>query len=134
MSRSVALAFALAVSLAWACRRSPEPTPTAPAAAPAAPGPGRATAKIWIANGGVIELNGRTVELPEVGAALDDLAKRNGQVIFGQDLPAGMPHPNVVKVLQMISDRSLDFRSAHDRSFSDLAPDHHYDKSFLGRD
>jgi hypothetical protein len=125
-------------ALATSCRgRSPEPSPAAPpapATAPAAPAPGPPPLKIWIAKPGVIEMNGRAVELPELGAALDELAKRDGTVIFGQDTPGKEPTPNVVKVLQMIADRRLTFRSAVNRSFTELSPDHHYDKSYLGKD
>jgi hypothetical protein len=138
MKRRLTLALVCAGALASACRRSPAPstTPTATAPSPpaAAPDSGRPTLKIWIAKPGTIEMNGRTVDLAEVSAALDDLAKHDGQVLFGQDFPDGMPHPNVPKVLKLIMDKGLDFRSAHDRSFSELAPDHHYDKSYLERD
>jgi hypothetical protein len=106
---------------------SAAPAPAAPAAA-ATPAADPATLKIWLSNTGAIEMNGRIVELPELGAALDALAKRDGTVLFGQDVPGKEPNPNVITVLKMISDRSLTFRSALSRSFTDLAPDHHFDK------
>jgi hypothetical protein len=136
MQRPIALAVVtlavVASASAAACRRSSEPSPPAPPpSAPAAPSTGQPTVKIWISRPGTIEMDGRAVGLPEVAAALDALAKQNGVVIFGQDLPGPQPTPNVVEVLKMISDRSLDFRSSHDRAFKDLAPDHRYDKSYL---
>jgi hypothetical protein len=125
-------------ALATSCRaRSQEPSPAStppPAAAPTAPTSGPPVLKIWISKPGVVEMNGRAVELPDLAAALDDLAKRDGTVIFGQDTPGNEPNPNVVSVLQMISDRRLMFRSALSRDFKELSPDHHYDKSYLKRD
>jgi hypothetical protein len=136
--KRVPLCAALCLAaLATSCRRgSQEPSPAEPAAspAPAAPASAPATLKIWISKPGVIEMNGSAVELPELSAALDDLAKRDGTVIFGQDTPGKEPNPNVIKVLQMIADRRLTFRSSVSRDFKELSPDHHYDKSYLGRD
>jgi hypothetical protein len=128
------IALIAAVALATSCRRSSEPSPAPAPPAPTAAPAGQATVKIWISRPGTIEMDGRVVGLPEVGAALDALAKQNGQVVFGQEMPGDKPTPNVVEVLKMISDRGLDFRSSHDRGFKELAPDHHYDKTFLGRD
>jgi hypothetical protein len=131
MLRPILLSAALLAALTASCRRSPEPSAApAPPAAPA-PAVGRPTVKIWISRAGAIEMDGRVVGLDAVRAELDALAKKNGQVIFGQDMPGETPTPNVVEVLKMISDRSLDFRSSHDRGFKELAPDHHYDKSYL---
>jgi biopolymer transport protein ExbD len=131
--RDVLAVLSLAAVVTSACRsRSPEPSPPAPT--PAAPATTPPTLKIWISKPGVIEMNGRVATLADVSAALDELTKQNGEVIFGQDLPDRVPHPNVAQVLKMVMNKGLTFRSAHDRSFSELSPDHHYDKSFLGRD
>jgi hypothetical protein len=123
MTRSILIAVAL-VALGASCRRSSETT-AAPTAQPAGP----PTVRIWISKPGTIELDGRAAGLADVAKALDALPKDNGQVIFGQDMPGAEPTPNVVEVLKMISERGLTFRSAHDRSFKELAPDHHYDKN-----
>jgi hypothetical protein len=135
MQRRIALAVVVLAAFAASCRsRSSEPSPAPPPPAPAAASAGRPNVRIWISRPGTIEMNGRVASLAEVGAALDALAKQNGEVVFGQDLPGPQPTPNVVEVLKMVSDRNLDFRSAHDRAFKELAPDHHYDKSYLSRD
>jgi hypothetical protein len=123
MPRSILIAVAV-VALGASCRRSSEPS-----AAPAAQTAGPPTVKIWISTPGTIELDGHAAGLADVAKALDALPKDSGQVVFGQDLPGAQPTPNVVEVLKMISERGLTFRSAHDRSFNELAPDHHYDKN-----
>jgi hypothetical protein len=126
MPRFILITVAV-VALGASCRRSSEPNAT-----PAAQTAGPPTVTIWISKPGTIELDGHVVALSDVAAALDKLPKDTGQVIFGQDMPGAQPTPNVIEVLKMISERGLTFRSAHDRSFKELAPDHHYDKNAPG--
>jgi biopolymer transport protein ExbD len=131
--RIVFAALALAAFMT-SCKRGPEPSPPGAAAPTVAPASGSAQIKVWISKAGVIDLDGRIVELPELTAALDELAKHKGTVVFGQDVPDQAPHPNVIKALALIAERDVTFRSALNRGFTELSPDHHYDKSFLGRD
>jgi TonB family protein len=77
---------------------------------------------IWVSRTGVIELNGKQADLATVTAALADLAKRKGAVIIGQDQPE--PHRIGGRVLELLLQNNLPFRSSTRRDFSDaIGPD-----------
>ena len=79
------------------------------------------TARIWVSRTGVIELNGKQADLATVSAALADLAKRKGVVLFGRDDLSQKPHLNCAKVLEIVTQHRLPVRMATNRDFSDAA-------------
>lgn len=94
------------------------------AASPGSPAADSPTARVWIAKDGTIELNGRPVELGAVGAAFAELAKRNGVVLYGRDAPEQEPHPNGMKVIELVAQNRLPIRMSTKRDFSDaVGPD-----------
>jgi hypothetical protein len=90
-----------------------EPSPASPP--PAAP----PTVRIWVSRTGVIELDGKAVDLAAVGAALADLAKKKGAVFYGREDPGQEPHPNAMKVVQLVIQNRLPIRLSTKRDFSD---------------
>ena len=87
-----------------------------PVAKPPAPAP---SARIWVSRTGVIELDGKQTELTALAAALADLAKRKGVVLYGRDDPGKEPHPNGMKVIQLVIQNRLPIRMSTKRDFSD---------------
>jgi hypothetical protein len=75
--------------------------------------------KIWIFKTGSVEIDGKTVEVDSVGPMLADLAQRKGEVFYGRDAAEEDPHPNGMKVLQMVIATGLPVRMSTKRDFSD---------------
>jgi hypothetical protein len=80
--------------------------------------------RIWVSKAGTVELDGKAVELAVVESALATLAKQNGVVIYGREAPSEDPHPNGMKVIQMVIANSLPIRMSTKPDFSDaVTPD-----------
>jgi hypothetical protein len=95
-----------------------------PAASPRPSAADSSSARIWIAKDGTIELNGTPVELGAVGAEFAELAKRKGVVLYGRDAPEEEPHPNGMKVIELVAQNRLPIRMSTKRDFSDaIGPD-----------
>lgn len=101
-----------------ACRSGSEQNTSSapPPPVPPADGP---SAKIWISKTGSVEVNGRQVEVESVGPMLADLAQRKGEVFYGRDAVEEDPHPNGMKVLQLVMASQLPVRMSTKRDFSD---------------
>jgi hypothetical protein len=113
---AIAVVFGLAAGLIGCRSRPTEPRTVTLPAAPITDAP---TAKIWISESGVIELNGKPAELEAVRAALVDLAKRKGVVLYGRDAAGNEPHPNAMKVIALVGSNRLPIRLSTKRDFSD---------------
>jgi hypothetical protein len=104
------------------CRRSSGQA--RPPASSGAPSPNSRNAKIWITKDGTIETNGKPVTLDVVGQQLGALAKRQGVVLYGRDAPQEEPHPNGMKVIELVAQNRLPTRMSTKRDFSDaVGPD-----------
>jgi len=101
-----------------ACRSSPEQntSSTTTASAPPTDAP---SLKIWISKTGSVDINGKQVEVESVGPMLAELAQRKGEVFYGRDAAEEDPHPNGMKVLQMVIASGLPVRMSTKRDFSD---------------
>jgi hypothetical protein len=75
--------------------------------------------RIWVSRTGAIELDGKPADLAAVGAALAELAKKKGVVLYGRDDPGQGPHPNGMKVVQLVIQNQLRMRLSTKRDFSD---------------
>jgi len=108
-----------------ACReRGPQALPPTPQSGTAMPTGDSPSAQIWISRTGTIELNGRQVDVDALGAELADLAKRKGVVLYGRDAPEEEPHPNGMKVIELVAQNRLPIRMSTKRDFSDaVGPD-----------
>jgi hypothetical protein len=103
-----------------ACRKAKqEGVAPAPAPVPAEPSQDPRITKIWITKDGVIQLDGKVVDLGAVEAALTATAKREGVVFYGRDDARAEPHPNAAKITEMIVTRGLPVRLSSKPDFSD---------------
>ena len=101
-----------------ACRSGSEQN-TSSATAPPVPTADAPSVKIWISKTGSVEISGKQVEVESVGPMLAELAQRKGEVFYGRDAAEEEPHPNAVKVLQMVIANGLPIRMSTKRDFSD---------------
>jgi hypothetical protein len=74
---------------------------------------------IWVTKDGTIEMNGKPATLDAVSAQLSDLAKRSGVVLYGRDPSQEEPHPNGMKVIELVMQAQLPIRMSTKRDFSD---------------
>jgi hypothetical protein len=111
---------------AWRFATAPERTvvgrfPFVFKAAPPVP-PDAPKVTIWVSRAGVIELNGKQADLAAVKAALTNLGRRKGAVVYGQDQPE--PHPIGGRVVELAIQNGLLLRMSTRRDFSDaIGPD-----------
>ncbi len=106
-------------SIAPACRASKREAPAASPPSPVAPAQDPRILKIWVSKDGVIQVDGKVVELAAVDAILEGVAKREGFVFYGRDAAREDPHPNGMKVVEMIAKRRLPVRLSSKPDFSD---------------
>lgn len=119
MSKRPALLVIVAicgVAAGSACRKG-KPDAAVPAAAAPAQDP-RIT-KIWLTKDGVIELDGKVVDMGAVEAALAAVAEKKGVVFYGRDAARESPHPTGAKIIEMIVARGLPVRLSSKPDFSD---------------
>jgi hypothetical protein len=77
------------------------------------------TAKIWVSKTGEGELNGQSADLMAVTAALDDLARRQGLVLYAPEISQGDMPPNAARVIVLIAQRHLPVVLGTKRDLSD---------------
>jgi len=71
-----------------------------------------------------MELNGKSVEIDALGKSLENLAKHKGIVYYGREDAKGEPHPNGLKVMEMVTRNGLPVRLSTKQDFSDhVGPD-----------
>jgi hypothetical protein len=74
-------------------------------------------ATLWVTAAGEIELNGQRAELDQVGEALKKLAGEKGVVLYGRDGAGADPHPNAMKVIQLVIENQVPVRMSTRRDF-----------------
>jgi len=119
MKLFIALAILCCGAHLTACRSCSEENTSSATTSPPAPPIDAPSAKIWIFKTGAVEVNGSQVEVESVGPMLADLAQRKGEVFYGRDAAEEDPHPNGMKVLQMVIASGLPVRMSTKRDFSD---------------
>ena len=75
--------------------------------------------KVWVARDGAIELNGVEATLADVERAFESAASRGGEVFYGRDAAFEDPHPNGMKVIELVTQHGLPVRFSTKRDFSD---------------
>jgi hypothetical protein len=81
-------------------------------------------AKIWVSKNGAVEVDGKPADLDLVESTLATLAERKGVVLYGRDGATEEPHPNAMKVIQMVVAHRLPIRMSTKPDFSDaVGPD-----------
>jgi hypothetical protein len=102
-----------------ACRKASREGAPAPVPAQAAPAQDPRITKIWVTKDGVIQLDGKVVDLAAIAPALDQTAKREGVIFYGREAAREEPHPNAVQIIGLITTRSLPVRFSSKPDFSD---------------
>jgi hypothetical protein len=102
-----------------ACRSCSEENTSSATTPPPAPSTDAPSLKIWILKTGSVEVDGKLVDVESVGPMLAELAQRKGEVFYGRDAAEEDPHPNGMKVLQMVIGTGLPVRMGTKRDFSD---------------
>lgn len=76
--------------------------------------------KVYVNKSGVITLDGKAVTLDEVGSAFTALAGKNGIVLYSRESPEEAdPHPNALKVIDLVIQNSLSLRMCINKDCSD---------------
>lgn len=76
--------------------------------------------KVYVSKSGVITLDGKTVTLDEMGSAFTTLAGKHGIVLYSRESPGeAEPHPNALKVIDLVIQNSLPLRMCINKDCSD---------------
>jgi biopolymer transport protein ExbD len=119
MKLSIVLTILCCGANLTACRSGSEKNTSSTTSPPVPPPADAPNVKIWISKTGSVEIDGKLVEIESVGPVLAELAQRKGEVFYGRDAVEEDPHPNGVKVLQMVIASRLPVRMSTKRDFSD---------------
>jgi hypothetical protein len=81
--------------------------------------------RISVTKAGVVSVNDKESSLPELAAALDELASNHGAVLYYREAPEEFePHPVAKSVIDLFVQRKLPIRLCRSRDFSDaIGPD-----------
>jgi len=77
------------------------------------------TIKVTVSARGDITADGQPSSLDQLSAMMADLKKANGTVLYHREDPEGEPHPNAMKVMQLVADNQLPIRLCAKPDFSD---------------
>lgn len=75
--------------------------------------------RIWVTATGAIELNGVSADMQQVEAALRAAAPAHRTVFYGREAADQEPHPNAMRVLELIIANRLSVRMSTQHDFSD---------------
>jgi hypothetical protein len=113
---------------------APAPTPAPPrpvAAAPSAPVPpappmptpptaSTPYLRIVLTKAGALSVNGKESSLPEIATALDDLAAKQGLVLYAREAPAeGEPPAAAKAMMDLVLQKKLPIRVCRSADFSE---------------
>lgn len=76
--------------------------------------------KIKISAEGEITVDGEPLPLDQVSAKLAELKKANGTVMYYRENPKDEPHPNAMKVMELVVENRLPIRLSAKPDFSDV--------------
>lgn len=110
---SILLLAGLCAAVAGSACRKKEAAPVA------APSQDQYIKKVWVTKDGVIQLDGKVADFAAVEQALSAIAKRDGVVFYGRDDAREEPHPNAVKIIELITALHLPVRLSSKPDFSD---------------
>src|SRR5262245_46643976 len=104
--RSVFVAVPIVILLAG-CQRDPatsSPRSQAQLEKPAVQG--KKVIKVRVTAGGEITADGQPVTPDQLAAKFADLKKAGGEVWYHRENPAGEPHPNAMKVIELVAENN----------------------------
>lgn len=122
--RSAIVAVPLVLFLLAGCQRDPVASPAANPARRETPAvQGSKSIKVKVTAGGDITADGQAVTLDQLAAKLADLKAAGGEVWYHRENPAGEPHPNAMKVIELVAENKLPVKLSAKPDFSDAVDD-----------
>jgi biopolymer transport protein ExbD len=79
--------------------------------------------KVKVTMNGEITADGQPVTLEKLAARLADLKQAGGVVWYHRENPAGEPHANAMKVIELVAESKLPIRLSTKPDFSDAVDD-----------
>lgn len=79
--------------------------------------------KVKVTAGGEITADGQPVTLEQLTTKFVELRKTNGAVWYYREDPAGEPHPNAMKVIELVVENKLPVKLSAEPDFSDAVDD-----------
>ena len=73
------------------------------------------TLKIWLSTNGAIEIDGKPGDLAVLDAKLGELVKKKGVVHYGRDAAQLEPHPNAMKIMDLVIKHQLPIKMITER-------------------
>ena len=84
---------------------------------------GNKVIKITVTAAGDITADGQPVTLEQLAAKLADLKQAGGAVLYHRENPASEPHPNAMKVIELVVNNKLPIKLSAKPDFSDSVDD-----------
>ncbi len=79
--------------------------------------------KVKVTENGEITADGQPVTLEKLAARFADLKQAGGVVWYHRENPAGEPHANAMKVMELVVENKLPIRLSTKPAFSDAVDD-----------
>ena len=79
--------------------------------------------KVKVMAGGDITADGQPVTLEQLGAKLTALKQASGVVWYHRENPGDEPHPNAMKVIELVAEKQLPVKLSAKPDFSDSVDD-----------
>jgi biopolymer transport protein ExbD len=122
--RSAIVAAPLAVFLLAGCQRDPVGSPSASPVRQEKPAvQGSKVIKVKVTASGDITADGQPVTLDQLAAKLANLKTAGGEVWYHRENPAAEPHPNAMKVIELVAENKLPVKLSAKPDFSDAVDD-----------
>ena len=122
--RSASVALAVAGFVLAGCQRDPAaPPPAGPTQREKPAVHGNKVIKVKVTADGEITADGQPVTLEQLSAKCADLKKAGGEVWYHRENPAGDPHPNAMKVIELVAENKLPVKLSAKPDFSDVVDD-----------
>lgn len=112
--------FALLVT---GCQRDPTASPSGRTQGEKPAAQGNRVIKVKVTTGGDITADGQPVTLEQLARKFADLKKADGEVWYHRDNPTGEPHPNAMKVIELVAENSLPVKLSSRPDFTDAVDD-----------
>jgi biopolymer transport protein ExbD len=122
--RSVIVAIPMTVFLLAGCQRDPAaPSPSGHTQGEKPTVQETKLVKVKVTAGGDIFADGQPVTLEQLAAKLADLKQAGGEVWYHRENPACEPHPNAIKVIDLVAENKLPLKLSAKPDFSDSVDD-----------
>ena len=79
--------------------------------------------KVYVTVSGEITADGQPVTPDQLAAKLAELKQAGGEVWYCRENPSAEPHPNAMKVMELVADNQLSIRLSSKPDFSDFVDD-----------